>query len=70
MPAEIIVTSANGRRETLDSPSAVQAVRRVESEILHSVNALRKLREVRVCSGSRVVARWRAANHWEPTLNR
>jgi hypothetical protein len=65
----IIVTSANGRTKTLDSPSAVQAVRRVESEILHSVNTLRKLREVRVCSGSRVVARWRAINRWEPTLH-
>jgi hypothetical protein len=70
MPAVIIVTSANGRRKTLDSPSAVQAVRRVESQILHSVDTLRKLHEVRVCSGSRVVAEWRAANRWQPTLHR
>jgi hypothetical protein len=70
MHAVIIVTSANGERKTLDSPSAVQAVRHVESEMLRSVDTLRKLHEVTVCAGPRVVARWRAANHWQPTLYR
>ena len=59
MNAVIILTSANGERRTVESPSAVQAVRHVESDMLRSVDTLRKLNEVTVYSGPRVVACFR-----------